>query len=63
MDNEVVKFTCFRSQIPSYFTKLNRLDEIDKASKELKSAKQLAMNPIPDLAPNEEKQEQSTLRK
>ena len=37
MDNEVVKFTCFKNQIPSYFTKLNDLEEIEKASKEFKS--------------------------
>ena len=37
MDNEVVKFTCFRNQIPAYFTKLARLDDIERASKEFKS--------------------------
>ena len=38
MDNEVVKFTCIRTQIPNYFMKLNRLDEIERAAKELKAS-------------------------
>ena len=38
MDNEVVKFTCLRAQIPNYFTKIDRLTEVERAAKELKNA-------------------------
>ena len=37
MDNEVIKFTCNRAQIPSYFTKIDRLTEVERAAKELKN--------------------------
>ena len=40
MDNEVVKFTCIATQIPSYFKPLDKLDQIEKAAKDLKPLQQ-----------------------
>ena len=64
MDNDVVKFTCLPTQIPSYFTKLDKLEDVERAAKELKNyQQQLDGEQRGDLASGSETKEESLLGK
>ena len=63
MDSEAVKFTCLSSQIPSYFMKLDKLSEVERAAKELKAAKTQEADQQSEATGYDEKRAETVLGK